>query len=270
MDNRPIGIFDSGVGGLSAVRALERAAPEESFVYFGDTARVPYGDREPADILRLSLQDARFLRTHNIKALVIACNTITANALPQLQSLYPDIPVFGVIQPAVEDALRAGGCRLGVIATNATVQSRIYESTVAKLAPFVSVRSVGCPKLVPLIEANHIDPEDPLLWSALEEYLSPFVSSPVDTLILGCTHYPLIRDAVARFMGPSVTLIDSGAACVESVLSALGNADARAAAGIGTTRYFCSGEKTVFLPVAERFLGYSVSDCSESIDIEIY
>ena len=270
MDNRPIGIFDSGVGGLSAVRALERMAPGESLAYFGDTARVPYGDREPADILRLSLQDARFLRSLNIKALVIACNTITANALPQLQALYPELPVFGVIQPAAAAALRAGGSRIGVIATNATVQSRVYESTIAAQAPLTTVRAVGCPKLVPLIEANHTAPEDPLLQAALAEYLSPFLSSPVDTLILGCTHYPLIRDAVARFMGPSVSLIDSGAACVEGVLSALDGADARAGTPRGTARYFCSGEKAAFLPVADRFLGHSVSECTESIDIEIY
>lgn len=272
MDNRPIGLFDSGVGGLSAVRVLRTAAPGESFCYFGDTARVPYGDREPEDIRTLSLQDARFLRAQGVKALVIACNTITANALTELTSQNSDIPVIGVIEPAAKEAagISPSG-RIGLIATNATVKSAVYDKTIRALRPEAAVTAVGCPKLVPLIETGHTAPTDKDLMPILAEYLAPLQQAEVDTVILGCTHYPLIADAVRTIMGGDIKLVDSGAACIGAVTEALREKDGLAD---GTApkkeAFFCSARQEDFTAVAETFLGADIRPLTTQIHIEEY
>lgn len=271
MDNRPIGLFDSGVGGLSAVRVLRRQAPEESFVYFGDTARVPYGDRTPEDIRTLSLQDARFLRTRDVKALVIACNTITANAMTALTAANPDIPIIGVIEPAAAEAVRVSrGGKIGLIATNATVNSGVYNAAIRTLRPDAVVTAQGCPKLVPLIETGHTDPSDELLMPVLREYLAPLQKAGIDTLILGCTHYPLIAAAVAAILGQDVALIDSGAACIGAVLEALAQRDALAAPAAGTEAFYCSARQDDFTAVAEAFLASDIRPATKQIDITQY
>lgn len=272
MDNRPIGIFDSGVGGLSAVRVLALEAPQESFVYFGDTARVPYGVRTAEDIKTLSRQDARFLRTHGVKALVIACNTITANAMPEITADNQDIPVIGAIEPSVEQAVKATTSgKIGVIATNATVHSGVYERAIGARLPGVRVTAQSCTKLVPLIEAGHMGADDKLLMPVLWEYLEPLLAADVDTVILGCTHYPLIRQAVQTIMGDGVRLVDSGAASIGTVLSVLEKADRHAdPAGKGREAFYCSARRAGFTDVAERFLGRSIESVTEEIDIETY
>jgi glutamate racemase len=272
MDNRPIGIFDSGVGGLSAVRELVRCAPQESFVYLGDTARVPYGDRTPEDIRRLSRQNARFLRAQGVKAILVACNTSTANAMPQLTGDNADIPVIGAVAPAAAQAAAVSTTgRIGVIATNAVVQSGSYEKAIAALRPDAQVSAVGCPKLVPLIEAGHRSTADAPLMAALGEYLAPLQAAGVDTVVLGCTHYPLIAPAVQSVMGPDVALVASGEASVASCLEALAAIDGLADKNAqGEQQFYCSARPQEFAQVAQLFLGYPMEDRTKEIDIEAY
>ncbi len=272
MDNRPIGLFDSGVGGLSAVRVLRRVAPTENICYFGDTARVPYGDRTSEDIRALSLQDARFLRSRDVKALVIACNTITANALEEITADSPGIPVIGVIQPAAEEAVRVSRSgRIGIIATNATVNSGVYTTAIQALRPDAVVTARGCPKLVPLIETGHTAPTDEQLMPVLREYLAPLMAAEVDTVILGCTHYPLIAGAAAAILGEDVALVDSGAACIGAVIDALRERDALAASDNRKTEdFFCSARMDDFTAVAEAFLKTDIRPLTKEIDIEAY
>lgn len=271
MDNRPIGLFDSGVGGLSAVRALRLEAPEESFVYFGDTARVPYGDRLPADINALALQDARFLRSKDVKAIAIACNTVNANAIDALTAHHPDIPVIGVIEPAAAEAVgvtRNG--KIGIIATTATVNSGAYETAIHALRPDAVVVAQGCPKLVPLIELGHTSPTDQALMPVLREYLAPLTAAGVDTVILGCTHYRLIASAVTALLGADVTLVDSGASCVGAVLAALKENDALSGEAKGREAFYCSARMDDFTSVAEAFLDSDIRPLTRQIDITQY
>ena len=177
-DNRPIGVLDSGVGGLTGVRVLEELAPEEHVIYFGDSKRAPYGDRAKEDIIALTMQDVAYLRTHDIKALLIACNTITAYALFPLQEQYPDMPVTGTIVPTASSAIRMSrNGHIGMIATQATVNSMAYETELKKQHPEVTIVSEACPDLVPLIENGHIDMEDEALYVIAERYLAPIIRS---------------------------------------------------------------------------------------------
>ena len=271
MDNRPIGIFDSGVGGLTAVRRLMQEAPGESFVYFGDNLRAPYGDRTAEDIKFLSRRNARFLRSRGVKALIVACNTSTANAMEELTADNADIPTVGTVGAASAAAVRATASgRIGVIATNAAIRSGIYERTIRALLPGAEVLSRGCPRLVPLIESGHTGAEDPALAEALGEYLAP-MRGRIDTLVLGCTHYPLIAGAVTRLMGEDVALVDSGGACVNTALAMLAERDGLAAPdALRQERFFCSGRREDFVAVGEGFLGRPIGDRTEEIDVEGY
>ncbi len=269
MDNRPIGIFDSGVGGLTAALELTREAPQESFVYFGDTIRAPYGDRTPEDIRFLSRRNARFLRSRGVKALIVACNTSTANAMAELTADHADIPVVGTVAPTAAEAVRVSpGGRIGVIATGAVIRSGIYERTIRSLAPEAQIASVACPKLVPLIEAGHTAPEDPALLDALREYLAPLMEARIDTLVLGCTHYPLVREAALAVLGRPLPLVDSGGACVSTILAALAaHNDLADPAARRTERFYCSGRINEFTAVARGFLGHDIAPVTEEIDV---
>ena len=269
MDNRPIGIFDSGVGGLTSVRRLIQDAPRESFVYFGDNLRAPYGDRTAEDIRFLSRRNARFLRSQDIKALIVACNTSTANAMAELAADNADIPTVGTVGPTAAETVRVStGGRIGVLATAATVRSGLYERTILDLRPEASVVSRSCPKLVPLIEDGHTALGDPALMAALAEDLAPLKAAQVDTVVLGCTHYPLISDAVLAVMGYPVALVDSGGACVGAVLSALAERDGLAdPAGRREERYYCSGRRADFAAVARDFLGFDIDGRTEQVDV---
>ena len=271
MDTRPIGIFDSGLGGLTAVRALVQAAPWESFVFFGDTKNAPYGDRSAEDIRALSRRNVRFLRTLDVKAVLAACNTSTANALPLLEADCADIPVVGALEPSAAqaaDVSRSG--RIGVIATAATVRSGAYERAILARRPDARVTAVACPRLVPLIESGRVSAEDEELTDALEEYLSPLVDAGTDAVILGCTHYPLVRDAIRRLMGPDAALVDAGAASAMALLAALEERDALSdRERVGTRRFFCSARRDAFAAHGSAFLGWPMEDVQQ-IDIERY
>lgn len=271
MDTRPIGIFDSGLGGLTAVGALVQTAPWESFVYFGDTANAPYGDRTPSELAALSGHNIRFLRSRDVKAILVACNTSTANAMDAMTAQAGDLPVVGVIRAAAAAAApvtKTG--KIAVLATAATVRSGAYGWALRALLPEAEVLAVACPKLVPLIESGHTDPGDPALREAAEEYAGSVRAFGADTVILGCTHYPIVRGAIEAALEPGTALVDSGAASVGTLLAAL---EARDALGdkksAGTRQFFCSARREAFARLGSAFLGWPVEDVTE-IDIERY
>lgn len=218
-NSSPIGIFDSGIGGLTVFRAIRRLLPDESLLYVGDTARVPYGNKTSETVTEYSLQIARWLMEKKIKALVVACNTSSAVALPALQSSL-SIPVIGMIDPGADAAIKATKTkRIGVIGTRRTVASAAYDAALKSRAADVTVISQACPLFVSLVEEGWLD--SPITNAIAAKYLMPLVNADVDTVILGCTHYPLLKPVLQKCLGPNVTLIDSGEAAATHVAQLL-------------------------------------------------
>lgn len=214
MDNRPIGFLDSGVGGLTVVRELMRQLPHEEVVYIGDSARAPYGPRPAEQIRDFTWQLVDFLLTQNVKMIVIACNTATAVAWEEIKERL-SIPVLGVILPGASAAIKASTSgKIGIIGTPMTVESDIYREKIENLSPEMRVKSLACPKFVPLVESNELTSS--VTKKVVYESLAP-LAGQVDTLVLGCTHYPLLRPIIQNVMGPEVKLIDSGAECVRDI-----------------------------------------------------
>ncbi|MBL9113510.1 MAG: glutamate racemase [Verrucomicrobiaceae bacterium] len=206
-----LGVFDSGVGGLTVVRALRELLPNESIIYLGDTARVPYGSKSPDTIRRFATEDTQFLLNRQVKAVVVACNTATAHALPDLQRSFR-VPIIGVVEPGVEATLEASDCeRVGIIGTAGTIRSCAYQHAIAMRRPDVRVEAIATPLLVPFIEEGWLD--HPALKSVLREYLKPMLAKGIDTLVLGCTHYPLLVPMLKRLLGGKVRLVDSASTC---------------------------------------------------------
>ena len=207
MDQRPIGVFDSGLGGLTAVREMRRLMPSENIIYFGDTSRVPYGGRSPEILLKYARQDVHFLRSFDIKAVLVACGTVSTTALPQLQA-ENDLPILGVVEPACRRALAVSkNKRIGMIATQASVRSGAYEATLRQMDPEVEVVCKACPLLVPLVENGRYQPGDAVIETVAREYLEPLRQEGLDVLILGCTHYPLVEENINRLY-PQLKLVD--------------------------------------------------------------
>ena len=258
----PIGIFDSGVGGLTVYRALHERLPNERFVYLGDTARVPYGTKSLTTVERYAVENARFLARHGTKLLVVACNTASALALPAVRRAV-SIPVVGVIEPGARLAVARGRRRrIGVIATEATVRSRAYATTIAHLAPDAHVIERSCPLFVPLAEEGWADTTVARLVA--EEYLEDLRDSGIDVLVLGCTHYPILRRTIQQAVGEGIKLIESGEAVAEEVaqlleersLSARVKRDERERRlGDDLDHFYVTDAAERFARVAERFLG---------------
>jgi len=222
----PIGVFDSGVGGLTVVKALRELLPNERIIYLGDTARVPYGSKSASTVQRYSLEMAEMLANENAKVIVVACNTASSVALAKLEENFP-VPVIGVIRPGAEAAINTTRNRhIGVIGTRATIKSGAYEKALHDLDPNVHVTSRACPLLVPLIEEGWL--QDELTDRAITRYLEPFVEEGVDTLVLGCTHYPLLAPAIGRAFGSTITLVDSAKNCARAVQQLLDRKNLRA------------------------------------------
>jgi glutamate racemase len=216
---RPIGVFDSGIGGLTVVKALRDRLPNETIVYLGDTARVPYGPKSPDTVQRYALELAHMLLQKNAKALVVACNTVSSVALPLLARKF-SIPVIGVIEPGARAALQATrNHHIGVIGTRATIRSGAYEKALRAADNNVRVSSRACPLLVPLIEEGLLD--DEVTDQIITRYLEPLLANEIDTLVLGCTHYPLLSTAIARVLGQQITLVDSAKNCATAVQETL-------------------------------------------------
>ena len=270
MSRFPIGVFDSGLGGLTAVRQLRRLMPSESIIYFGDTARVPYGNRSRDTLMKYARQDLRFLRTFQPKAVLIACGTVSTNCLHPLRS-ENDIPIVGVVEPAVRRAIAATRSgKVGLIATRASVASGAYQDLFSQLAPHILVSSVACPLLVPLVEEGRFRPGDPVSETVVAEYLTPLRQQGVDTLVLGCTHYPLLSSIIQRFMGDDVTLVDVGAEAALSVRSLLSSRHQLAACPQGDTSFFVSDRAEDFQRLASIFLGDAIPCSTKQIDISQY
>jgi glutamate racemase len=256
---RPIGVFDSGIGGLTVVSALRRLLPAENIFYLGDTARVPYGGKSAATIERYSFELTGLLLAEHAKAIVVACNTASALAVPRLQDTLK-IPVIGVIAPGAQAAVEASETgRIGVIGTRATIASGAYERALHKLDPHLQVTACACPLLVPLIEEGLLD--DPLTDQHILRYLDPLLAAGIDTLILGCTHYPLLHRAIARLAGPDVRLVDSAHNCALATRDLLRDA-ALAVPGerTGLLQVALTDASDGFLRVAEHALGLDVGD----------
>ncbi|MBQ1351705.1 MAG: glutamate racemase [Oscillospiraceae bacterium] len=270
MDNRPIGVFDSGLGGLTAVRELMDLLPNESIVYLGDTGRVPYGTRSKETILKYARQDINFLNTFDLKAILIACGTITTNGLDMIQKEYP-LPILGVAEPAARAAAAATrNGRIGLIATQASIRSGLYERIIRAESPQTEIFSVPCPLFVSLVEAGHYAKGDPMVKLAAEEYLTSLQEQKIDTLILGCTHYPLLSDAIEDFFGPAVTLINSGAQGALTFREMLAQKDLLADPQqvSATYQYYVTDRTEQFSRLAAVFLGRPVSGLVEQVVID--
>ncbi len=270
MDDRPIGVFDSGLGGLTAVRELRRILPAEDIIYFGDTARLPYGNRPRETILKYARQDMAFLRGFDLKAVLVACGTVSTTSLDVLQA-ENDIPVLGVVEPSVRSALaltRSG--RVGMVATVASVRSGAYQRLFRALAPAVEVTAAACPLFVPLVENGRVAPGDIVIETVAREYLSPIRDAGVDALVLGCTHYPLLTGVIGAVMGPSVVLIDSGAAAALALRDLLAERDALARPRQGQAAYYTSDRAEDFRRLAGLFLREDTAPQVEQVDIDRY
>jgi glutamate racemase len=226
-DSRPIGVFDSGIGGLTVVKALRDLLPNENVFYLGDTARVPYGPKSPATVQRYAVELAGILTQKNAKALVVACNTVSSVALPLLTKKF-SAPVIGVIEPGARAALQATRNRhIGVIGTRATIRSGAYDKTLRAADDNVRVSSRACPLLVPLIEEGLLN--DEVTDQMIIRYLEPMLADGIDTLVLGCTHYPLLKNAIARALKRQIMLVDSAENCARAVEEILDQQSLRAA-----------------------------------------
>jgi len=251
-DPRPIGVFDSGLGGLTSVRELFRLLPGESVAYFGDTARLPYGSKSSETVTRFALEIANFLARQNVKCLLVACNTASSYSLDTLTRRL-DIPVVGVIEPAARAAVAAAPRgRIGVIGTLGTVGSGAYPTAIERLRPGATVTSHACPLFVPLIEEGWID--HAVTRAVAEEYLGELRGADLDSLILGCTHYPLVAALLANLMGPNVRLVDSGAEAAGAVAALLAERG-QLSSGEPQHHFFLSDEPRNFTRIARSFLG---------------
>lgn len=268
--NMAIGVFDSGLGGLSAVRELMNVLPCEDIVYFGDTGRVPYGSRSRETIAKYAQQDVNFLLKNNVKIIIAACGTVSSVA----KDLYHTVPVpyTGVVNPTVTAAAKATkNGKVGVIGTSATINSHSYKETLCSINPHIQVFEQDCPLFVPLVENGFTNPSDIIVKSVIEHYTAELKAQGVDTLILGCTHYPLLSEAIGKVMGEGVTLIDSGRA------TALYTAQLLREQNLETERtdegrysFFVSDTPHNFESIASMFLGRDVKSLVKQIDIEQY
>jgi len=251
----PIGIFDSGIGGLTVARQIHKLMPNEDLVYLGDTARVPYGTKSPSTVVRFACEDTQFLLQQNVKAVIVACNTCSAWALPTLERKFK-VPIFGVIVPGVMAALektRSG--RIGVIGTSATIRSKAYANGLMTRGQTTVVFARACPLLVPLVEEGWTD--NKITQAILRTYLAPMLRSRIDTLVLGCTHYPLLKKVIRGVVGKEVALVDSAESCAQFLSERLDGTKllARTRRRAGVIQPFVTDEVERFDEMARRFLG---------------
>lgn len=265
-DPRPIGVFDSGVGGLTVLAELRRRLPAESTIYLGDNARAPYGPRRADAVRAFTLESVAWLLAQDVKLLVLACNTATAQALPQVRAV-ASVPVLGVVRPgAVSAAASTRAGHVGVIATAGTVASGAYAAAVGEANPALVVSQQACPELVPLVESGQLS--GPFAESLVRGYLDELLTADpeIDTLLLGCTHYPLLRPLIEEVVGPGVAVVDSAfttALAAEDLLDALGGR--REAAGTGAHRIVTTGEVATFERVAATVFGADLPRVEQAV-----
>ena len=258
MDNRAIGVFDSGLGGLTAVSFLRRLLPNENIVYLADTARVPYGDKSREELLKCADDDISFLLSKNVKLVLIACGTVSSTLTAEQMESY-GVKVIGVLSPAAKAAVeQTKNKKIGVIATAASIKSGAYKARLSDIKPDCEVFPVPCPKLVPLIESGKTEGEE--VRNALCEYLDPLKAQSIDTLVLGCTHYPLLKSEISSIL-PNAALIDVGAEAAKEVKDYLTENGMLSENG-GDCEFFASGDSEDFKQKASRFLGYQIEKVS--------
>ncbi|MFQ5866832.1 MAG: glutamate racemase [bacterium] len=267
MMERPIGVFDSGVGGLTVVSELFRILPQEDIIYFGDTAHLPYGSKSKQAVTRFSLDIANFLKAQKVKIIVVACNTASSFALSSLREKI-DLPVIGVIEPGAQAAISTTrNLKIGIIGTEGTIKSRAFEEAVKRMDRNVKVFSQACPLFVPLVEEGWLD--EPETSQIAKKYLSSLKNKGIDTLILGCTHYPLLKVLLSRIMGQEVSLIDTAEAMAKAVESRLGEKNLlRKGNRKAIYKFFVSDDPEKFLQLGRKFLGKSM-DKAERVDLEV-
>ena len=252
MNNNPIGIFDSGIGGLTVAKEIVRILPNESIIYLGDTARVPYGTRSKEVVTEFAKELTDFLLKRRVKALVVACNTISAFALSEIEKISP-VPVIGVVKPAVKKAVSVTkNKKIGVIGTDGTIHSKAYDNEIKALDPSIEVVSVGCPLFVPLAEEGLNGEATKLI---AEDYLNEIIKSGVDTLVLGCTHYPLLLETISNAVGSKITLVDSAQPTAEALKEILEKENLLADGTKATHEFFVTDAPERVFEVAGRFFG---------------
>ena len=261
MDNRPIGFFDSGLGGLTAVRALRRILPDENIIYFGDTARMLYGARTAKQLRVMARQDLAFVASEGVKAVLAACGTVSSTA-PDVLAAYP-VRSFDVISSTVREAARSAMGPIGVIATAACIAGGAFQRGLAAACPRKEVVAAACPAFVPLIESGRYESRDAALRAAVAEYLAPLREAGVETLILGCTHYGLIEDAIRAFMGEELRVIEASACAARELSDWLKKEDL--CGGAGEERFFTSGGAEDFERLSAVFLGRAARGAVEHV-----
>jgi glutamate racemase len=264
---KPIGVFDSGIGGLTVVKRIASALPTEDIVYFGDTARVPYGSKSNSTVIEYSIQDAKFLINKNVKAIVVACNTSSSVAIEALKNKF-QVPVIGMIEPGARFAIsQTKSGRIGVIGTRATIKNKAYSSQIKKLNPAIEVFERACPLFVPLAEEGWINHK--AAYDIAEEYLKDFKKLDIDTLVLGCTHYPILAKVIQTVIGENVKLVDSGIASAEVVKNELDRIGLNTNKfSPGNQQFYVSDIPLKFKAIAELFLGRKIADVTK-VDLEL-
>lgn len=260
MNNASIGVFDSGMGGLTCVKELNRLMPNENIIYFGDTARIPYGTRSKDTILKYAEQDIAFIKKHNVKMIIAACGTVSS-IVGMNKKAAGDIPFTGVLLPTVQAACsKTKNKKVGVIGTAATIKSGSYGKAIRTIRSDISIIGNSCPLFVPLVENGFTDRDNPVAKLVAEQYLAPIKKEGVDTLILGCTHYPILRDVIADYMGDNVTLISSGSEAANYACAFLTGKDMLTeSTEKGTNTYYSSDSAEMFEENAHAFLGEEIN-----------
>ena len=255
---RPIGVFDSGVGGLTVVKELIKQLPSEDIVYFGDTARVPYGIKSKETVVRFSIENILLLLKHNVKLICVACNTVSSFALPEIKNHFK-VPIIGVLSPGAKEAVYATrNKRIGVIGTKGTIKSRAYELEIKQLDPNIKVIAKSCPLFVPFVEEGFLSGE--VVLKVAKDYLLPLKNAGVDTLILGCTHYPLLKSVIKEVMGNHVVLIDSAKQVALEVKNILDSENELNTKRLSKRTFLVSDNPEWFRDLAKRFLGQSIKN----------
>lgn len=264
---KPIGVFDSGIGGLTVVKKLLSSLPEESIVYFGDTARVPYGSKSNSTVIEYAFEDSKFLLSKNVKVIVVACNTVSSIAIDELKKNF-DLPIIGMINPGAQLAVKkTRNGKIGVIGTRATISSKAYSNEIKKINPKIKVFEKACPLFVPLAEEGWVNHK--AAFEIAEEYLKELRDFEIDTLILGCTHYPILAEVIQKIIGENVSLVDSGVASAEVVKEVLDRTDLHTNSfSNGRNDFYVSDIPIKFKEVAELFLGKEIK-VIHKVDLEI-
>lgn len=268
-DNRPIGVFDSGLGGLTVLRELMKVLPDESIVYFGDTGRVPYGSRSNDTIIHYARQDENFLLSKDVKYIVAACGTVSAVAYETAKEL--PVPFMGVVENSVKDAVSCTkNKKIGVIATSATINNGAHKRLISQYMPEAEITTVSCPLFVPLVEEGWVSEDDDVVIGTVKKYLQPLIDAEVDTLILGCTHYPVLKNAIRRVMGNGVMLINMGYSTAHAVAEELKKLDILCDGTKAASQEFYVSDVTAgFAKISKTLLGEEIENVN-LVDVSKY